>query len=240
MQDLGNYITYWNWQHNKPPEAYLETSQYKGEAKINVFCTQLDHTFSAKDKKRIEKNWCDFFLESKHITTVWFTSRVTQELFDSVCSNETIEALYIKCAAIESLNAIKKLKKLKHFHIGSSPKITTVDIFFGLTKLETLTFENLQNVQNYDAISNLENLTQLQISGDIWTSKISTIDRIAFLQTLNKLELLDIVATKIIDQNYKAILELTNLKCLKIDLKKIPENVQLEIKNKFPHLISKL
>ena len=44
------------------PKSVVEVSEYDGEDKLIINCTQLDEGYSAKDKKRIWLEWCDFLV----------------------------------------------------------------------------------------------------------------------------------------------------------------------------------
>ena len=46
------------------PKSVVEVSEYDGEDKLIINCTQLDESYSAKDKKRIWMEWCDFLVNN--------------------------------------------------------------------------------------------------------------------------------------------------------------------------------
>ena len=59
------------------PKSVVEVSEYDGEDKLIINCTQLDGDYSAKDKKRIWMEWCSFLLENPDtFTELMFCTRM--------------------------------------------------------------------------------------------------------------------------------------------------------------------
>ena len=50
------------------PRAVVELSEYDGEDSLTINCTQLEEEYSAKEKKRIKLEWCDFFVNNPDIS----------------------------------------------------------------------------------------------------------------------------------------------------------------------------
>ncbi len=81
----------------KQLKSVVEVSEYDGEDKLIINCTQLDEDYSAKDKKRILQEWCDFLVEHPdNFTELMFCTRMPQELFDAVCAQRRLKKLHIK------------------------------------------------------------------------------------------------------------------------------------------------
>lgn len=81
----------------KQLKSVVEVSEYDGEDKLMINCTQLDEDYFAKDKKRILQEWCDFLVEHPDIfTELMFCTRMPQELFDAVCAQRRLKRLHIK------------------------------------------------------------------------------------------------------------------------------------------------
>ena len=86
----------------KQLKSVVEVSEYDGEDKLIINCTQLDEDYSAKDKKRILQEWCSFLVEHPDIfTELMFCTRMPQELFDAVCAQRRLKKLHIKWAFIQ-------------------------------------------------------------------------------------------------------------------------------------------
>ena len=63
-----------NYFHKDEPDkrCIVEVSDYKGEKELIINCTQLGDSFTpqyktAKDKKRVLEEWCDFLKNNKKI-----------------------------------------------------------------------------------------------------------------------------------------------------------------------------
>ena len=68
-------------------KSVVEVSEYDGEDKLIINCTQLEESYSAKAKKRIWMEWCSFLLENPDtFTELMFCTRMPQDLFDAVCA----------------------------------------------------------------------------------------------------------------------------------------------------------
>src|SRR6478752_3371756 len=79
---------------SKDIKSVIEVSEYKGETKLIINCTQLGDSFTPqyktqKDKKRVESEWCEFLKENPTaFTELHFGTRLTQNLFDAVCNQK--------------------------------------------------------------------------------------------------------------------------------------------------------
>lgn len=98
-----------------------EVSEYAGEGKLTINCTQLGPAYKAsKEKHRVLSEWCAFLAEKPNVFKVLkFGTRMPQELFDAVCHQQNLEHLDIKWGTYKDLSAIQNLKKLKLLYIGS-------------------------------------------------------------------------------------------------------------------------
>ena len=62
--------------HKDEPQkkSVIEVSEYNGESELTINCTQLGDSFtpqykSAKEKKRVLQEWCDFLRNNKTVFT---------------------------------------------------------------------------------------------------------------------------------------------------------------------------
>lgn len=55
-----------NYYHNDDahPKSVVTVSEYTGEKELVINCTQLEDTYSSRDKKRILREWCEFLVEN--------------------------------------------------------------------------------------------------------------------------------------------------------------------------------
>ena len=88
IRDGFNYF----YRDEEHPKSVVEVSEYDGEDKLIINCTQLDENYSAKDKKRILQEWCSFLLENPDaFTELMFCTRMPQNLFDAVCTQRKLK-----------------------------------------------------------------------------------------------------------------------------------------------------
>ncbi|MEY4563771.1 MAG: hypothetical protein RLZZ618_3048 [Pseudomonadota bacterium] len=229
MQPLAR--PYWHPEINPSPDSITEVSEYGGDSDLSVICTQLAGTHTPAQQKRIVSEWCAFFSQPQPVRRLWLHSRTPQSLFQSICSQANLQALYIKWSAIDDASPIEGLKSLTHLYIGSSSKITSIDSLASLQTLVDLSLENLQGVDDYSAVGQLANLTRLAIQGDgvasMKKSKISTLQPIARLVNLERLRL---IWVNVLDGSYACLSSLKSLRHLDLPSSRPSEEIQLLLK----------
>jgi len=191
-----------------PPESITFPTQYNGQTKLNVACTQrIDLT--ATQQKNLIKEWTDFLPSCKNIELLWFTTTTPQTIFDSACLLQNIVGLNIKNSNIKSLDNLSKLKNLKYLRIGDSSKIESIEPLQNLTNLEVLVIENFKNISDFSLLKGLTNLKFLTIEGGMY--KKQNVDSFKFLADLKNLIYL---STAMINSTSKSIDIVFNLKNL--------------------------
>ena len=213
-----NIIKYgfWNsedYNHIKY-KSVIFFEDYKPSEKLRLLITQLDFIATKKELtstqlKKIVKSWCEKLPELKEVKILWLPSRVTQEIFDSICEMENLEGLWIKWSGIKNIENLKKLKKLKHLHIGSSSQIESIEVLSEMKSLITLETEQLNKISDFSVIGNLTQLQGLGIDGSMWTSQ--KIEDIKFVSSLKNLKYLTITNSIIRDKNFDPLLNLQEL-----------------------------
>ena len=171
------------------PKSVVEVSEYDGEDKLIINCTQLDENYSAKDKKRIWMEWCDFLVNNPDtFTELMFCTRMSQDLFDAVCAQ-------------------RRLKKL-HIKWGVYPDISKLE------NLVALSIENFQKIDDYTPLVHLKHLESLALEGDFAAPKILKVQSLGFLRHMKQLRFFSFLTAKVMDTDYSPILELHNLEHL--------------------------
>lgn len=171
------------------PKSVVEVSEYDGEDKLIINCTQLDEGYSAKDKKRIWLEWCDFLVNNPDaFTELMFCTRMPQDLFDAVCAQ-------------------RRLKKL-HIKWGVYPDISKLE------NLVALSIENFQQIDDYTPLAHLKHLESLALEGDFAAPKILKVQSLEFLRHMKQLRFFSFLTAKVIDKDYFPILEVHNLEHL--------------------------
>jgi Leucine-rich repeat (LRR) protein len=175
---------YWDTAINFPPDSITYPHEYKGQSKLNIACTQiLDMT--PTQQKKLVKEWTDFLPNCKKIEMLWFTTQLTQQLFDSACKLKNLTGLNIKWSKIIKLDNISNLTSLKYLRIGSSAKVESIKPLSTLTNLEVLDIQNFKKITDFSPLSNLTNLRFLSIEGGMYTKqKVDTFEPISKLTNL--------------------------------------------------------
>lgn len=201
---------FWHWDktNNFPPDSITYPHQYKGQSKLNIACSQIFDMTSTQQKKLV-KEWVTFLPKCKEVETLWFTTHLTQQLFDSVCQLKSLIGLNIKWSSIKSLDNISNLTSLKHLRIGSSAKVESIRPLITLTNLEVLDIENFKKITDFSPLSNLTNLKFLSIEGGMYTKQ-----KVESFEPVSKLTNLIYLSTAMISCVDKRIDPLFNLKNL--------------------------
>lgn len=222
----------WNKKNEFPPDSITFPTQYNGQTKLNVACTQRSDLTPTQQKNLI-KEWADFLPSCKNIEFLWFTTTTPQTIFDSACLLNNLVGLNIKNSNIKSLNNLSKFKNLKYLRIGDSSKIESIEPLQNLTNLEVLVIENFKNISNFSLLKVLTNLKFLTIEGGMY--KRQNVDSFHFLADLNNLVYLSTTMINSTDKSIDTVFKLKNLKTLNwaFDLTK---SEMEKLKQELPHL----
>ena len=146
-----------------------EVKDYSGQERLCIVCTQLDnYGYSEREKKRVLAEWIDFLrTDTKAFKALHFNSRVSQALFDAVCSQKYLEELRFKWGAYSNLSALENLQKLKYLYIGSGSCVRDITVLGKLKNLIVLYVENFKQIEDYSPLITLDRLEQLIISGPV-------------------------------------------------------------------------
>ncbi|MDU3962220.1 MAG: leucine-rich repeat domain-containing protein [Veillonella sp.] len=213
------------------PRAVVELSEYDGEDSLTINCTQLEEEYSAKEKKRIKLEWCDFFVNNPNtFTELVFCTRMPQDLFDAVCSQRKLKKLHIKWGVYPDISKLENLQELEYLSIGSGRGVLSIEPISKLENLVALSIENFQKIHDYSSLANLKKLESLSLEGDFASPKNLDVQSLNFLRDMQQLRFFSLLTARVQDGDYSPILELNNLEHL--TLKSCKEVQQL-----YPQLI---
>lgn len=197
------------------PKSVVEVSEYNGEDKLIINCTQLDENYSAKDKKRILQEWCSFLVEHPDtFTELMFCTRMPQDLFDAVCAQRRLKKLHIKWGVYPDISKLENLQKLEYLHIGSGRSVSSLEPISKLENLAALSIENFQKIDDYTPLAHLKHLESLALEGDFASPKILKVKSLGFLRHMKQLRFFSFLTAKVMDSDYSPILELHDLEHL--------------------------
>ena len=201
-------------------KCVIEPSEYNGEERLTINCTQLGDIFTPqyntqKDKKRVVLEWCEFLRQNPTtFTELHFGTRMPQELFDAICCQKRLKRLEIKWGAYKDLSAIEKLTDIELLHIGSGAGVESIKPLSKLKKIIALSVENFQKITNYDDLSELTTLESLSIDGDGFGPQYIKIDNIGFINSMTQLRFFRLLTERLQSKDYSPILSLTNMEHL--------------------------
>ncbi len=185
QQQIQYGFNYYFKEEREKIKSVTELSEYNGEDKLVIHCTQLGGNFkplikSQKEKKRVLTEWCDF-LQNNPTTfeELYFVTRMPQELFNAVACQKKLKRLEIKWGVYKDISAIEQLENIELLHIGSGAGVESIQPLTTLKKIKALSIENFQKITEYDSLNKLKTLESLSIEGDGFGPqyiKIQTLD----------------------------------------------------------------
>lgn len=209
--------------HGPTLRSVIELAAYGGEEQLTINCTQLGDSLtpqfaSAKEKKRILREWCDHLkADPTRFTELRFGTRMPQELFDAVCHQRRLVKLVIKWGVYEDLSALEKLQDLRVLYIGSGARVPSIAPFTKLPNLVGLSVENFQKVTDYAALAQLRTLRSLDILGDVLSPHHIKVDSLEFLTAMPQLQFFRLLTARLQSKDYRPLLALQNLEHLTLD-----------------------
>lgn len=225
---------FWHWDktNNFPPDSITYPHEYKGQSKLNIACSQIMDMTPTQQKKLV-KEWVDFLPNCKDVEILWFTTHLTQQLFDSVCKLNSLIGLNIKWSSIKTLDNISNLTSLKYLRIGSSTKVESIRPLTTLTNLEALDIENFKKITDFSPLSNLTNLKFLSIEGGMYTKQ--KIDSLEPISKLTNLIYFSTAMISCVDKRIDTVFNLKNLLTLNWAFD-IPKKDMERLKTELPKL----
>lgn len=217
--------------------AVVELAEYGGEAALTINCTQLGdfetpHLTSAKEKKRVLREWCDYLKANPtRFTELAFGTRMPQELFDAVCHQRRLVKLSIKWGAYADLGGLENLGKLELLHLGSGASVESIAPLTKLRALLGLSVENLQKITDYAPLAKLRTLESLTIAGDAFGPRFIKVDSLEFLRAMPQLRSFRLLTARLQSKDYRPILALQKLEHLGLGSPR-------EVKAAFDELVS--
>jgi hypothetical protein len=193
-------------------KSFLEPEAESDRDHLRITCTQLD---DAKLQKRAVRAWCEILPRLGNVRRIWFTSRVTQPLFDAACRIPNLEGLWVKWSgsSIKSLAALEHCPQLRHLHIGSSTQVTDLSPLAHVSGLEVLELEAFTRVTDLSPLTRLPQLEQLGYFGSIWTTvRIASLAPFARLEKLRHLDIANLRAADV--SSFRELTKLTRLEHL--------------------------
>lgn len=206
----GPEAGYWSFRLNPPPPAIRSPDDFGGGDRLCIASTQTN--LPPRAQKQLVERWCQFLPTLEGVRDVWFTSKVSQDLFEAACKVRDLEGLYIKWSSISSIASLGTARALKYLHIGSSPAITDLTPVSKLIQLTWLELDNLRTVSDLTPLQVLTNLEGLAFTGA--EGRRHTVLSFAPLANLSHLRWLHLGSIHAQDNSLRALGTLKSLRWL--------------------------
>ena len=181
---------------------------------LNIACTQTG--LPASRQRRLVDDWIRH-LSTVPATTVVFSSKVPQDLFDAVCAAPNLRALSIKWSSCRSLQHLKQARSLEALCIGSSPGLADLRPISELSGLKHLFLENVAGPVDLSFTDRLGNLKELGLAAARGrTLEVLTLEPLA---SLKQLEMLWLVSLRVLHRGLRPLHALQNLKSLRTTIR---------------------
>ena len=183
-----DYFWYWKPQHRFPPPAITRPQEFDGGDRLNVACTQTD--LPAREQRAIVRAWCDVLPTLNGLKFLWFSSRVSQDLFEAACRIPELEGLYIKWSGIVDLSCIERSPELRYLHLGQSARVKSIVFLAKGFNLRWLGLELLSYVRDLEPLARLVGLEGLSLEGSMSTAwKVKSLAPVGLLSNLRYLSI---------------------------------------------------
>lgn len=196
------------------PLAIRSPDEYSGADVLNIACTQTG--LPTSQQRRIVDEWTRL-LPTVPATTVIFSSKVSQVLFDAACAVPHLRALSIAWSSCQSVDQLKRARTLEALFIGNSPWIADLRPISDLPKLEYLFLENVAAPVDLSFARTLVNLREFGLSASRGHRlQVLTLEPLASLQNL---EMLWLISLKTMHGGLRPLHTLQRLKSLRTTIK---------------------
>lgn len=208
--------SYWYYrpQRNFPPPLVRLPDEYDGGERLSLGITQTGLT-PAKQKALV-REWCALLPTLANVRTLWFHSKVTQEMLEAACAMPALEGLYVKWSGITSLAPLAGLPRLAYFHLGSAPSAEGLEALATLPGLVDLEISNVRAAADLRFVEGLAGLRALSVSGDSNSIKPLNIPNLAPLACLHALERLTLSTVRVENPSLAPLAGLAKLKYLRL------------------------
>lgn len=204
------------WYHRPqidfPPKAIRDPGEYDGGERLSLTITQTE--LPAAKQKALVRDWCMRLPKLANVRTLWFHSKVTQEMFEAACAMPGLEGLYVKWSGIVSLAPLRGMATLRYFHLGGAPSATDLEALSSLAHLVDLEISNVRAAGDLGFLDGLPGLRALWLSGDSNSIKPLKIATLAPLAKLRELERLNLTTVQLDDESLAPLAALPKLRYL--------------------------
>lgn len=210
----GDSYWYHRPQRDFPPATITDPAHYAGGERLSLAITQTK--LPAREQRALVARWCELLPTLDGVRTLWFHTRVTQEIFAAACAMPRLQGLYVKWSAITSLAPLAGHRALSHFHLGGAPSATGLDALATLPALVDLELHNVNASADLAFVQGLQGLRALGLAGDSNSIKPLKIPSLAPLADLQEIERLSLHTVRVEDGSLVPLAEMRKLRWLSL------------------------
>ncbi|HEY9142702.1 MAG TPA: hypothetical protein VIM90_01555 [Arenimonas sp.] len=210
----GDSYWYHRPQRDFPPATITDPAHYAGGERLSLAITQTN--LPAREQRALVARWCELLPTLDEVRTLWFHTRVTQEIFEAACAMPRLQGLYVKWSAITSLAPLAGHRALSHLHLGGAPSATGLDALATLPALVDLELHNVNASADLAFVQGLQGLRALGLAGDSNSIKPLKIPSLAPLADLQEIERLSLHTVRVGDGSLAPLAEMRKLRWLSL------------------------
>lgn len=207
---MSDTFLHWDETHLNSPDPAdwdLRPEMFSHLDSLYLRCTQT--RLPAANQQKLVNIWCDI-IPTLNVTSLTLATRTNQKLVNATCQLSNLVNLRIGWGGTKTLDPIKNLHNLTSLEIDSTPSLTGLDTLRSLKNLRKLKIENVKEAQNLRFLSGMETLTDFGICGSMWTDQ--RVDSLWPVSNLHGLEVLHLIATRVLHDGLAPIHGMPNLK----------------------------
>ena len=210
----GDSYWYHRPQRDFPPATIQQPEQYAGGERLSLAITQTN--LPAREQRALVSKWCELLPSLGEVRTLWFHSKVTQEIFEAACAMPGLQGLYVKWSAITSLAPLAGHRALSHLHLGGAPSATGLEALATLPALVDLDLHNVRESADLAFLQGLQGLRALGLAGDSNSIKPLKIPSLAPLAKLQEVERLSLHTVRVDDGSLAPLAAMQRLRWLSL------------------------
>tara|TARA_R110002020_G_scaffold164057_3_gene350402 strand:+ start:744 stop:1700 length:957 start_codon:yes stop_codon:yes gene_type:complete len=210
----GDSYWYHRPQRDFPPATITDPAHYAGGDRLSLAITQTN--LPAREQRALVTRWCELLPTLDEVRTLWFHTRVTQEIFEAACTMPRLQGLYVKWSAITSLAPLAGHRALSHLHLGGAPSATGLEALATLPALVDLELHNVNASADLAFVQGLQGLRALGLAGDSNSIKPLKIPSLAPLADLQEIERLSLHTVRVGDGSLAPLAEMRKLRWLSL------------------------
>lgn len=192
-------------------------AEYQGQSEVVISATQLGTDYSNSQARRVVKEWEDFFSSGPSpIRDLQFVTRTPKRLFEALRAQTQLRGLTVKWGDYEDLTALTGMTHLQKLHLRGASCVGDLHPLAALVGVQDLVLEGLSRVRDLSPLAGMTGVTDLEVGGNWMAPRDVRVESISFLRKMPQLRNLLLHTIRVDDLDYSAVLELPNLRSVRV------------------------